>query len=66
MVTCPSKDMCNEPKPCFPSWLLLPIFITARKRSLGQGNIFTGVCQSFFPQGGDPLTETPRAVKSRR
>ena len=26
--------------------------ITACKRSLGQGNIFTGVCRSFCPQGG--------------
>ena len=25
---------------------------TARKRSLGQGNIFTSVCQEFCPQGG--------------
>ena len=28
-----------------------PIF-TARKRSLGQGNIFIGVCQEFCSQGG--------------
>ena len=27
-------------------------FITARKRSLGQGNIFRSVCQEFCPQGG--------------
>ena len=27
-------------------------FITARKRSLGQGNIFIGVCQEFCSQGG--------------
>ena len=26
--------------------------ITARKRSLGQGNVFTPVCQSFCSQGG--------------
>ena len=26
-------------------------FITARKRSLGQGNIFRSVCQEFCPQG---------------
>ena len=26
--------------------------ITARKRSLGQGNIFRSVCQEFCPQGG--------------
>ena len=25
---------------------------TARKRSLGQGNIFSSVCQEFCPQGG--------------
>ena len=29
-------------------WLI----ITARKRSLGQGNIFTSVCQEFCSQGG--------------
>ena len=28
------------------------ILITARKRSLGQGNIFTSVCHSFCPGGG--------------
>ena len=27
-------------------------FITARKRSLGQGNIFIGVCQEFCSRGG--------------
>ena len=27
---------------------------TARKRSLGQGNIFIGVCQEFCSQGGAP------------
>ena len=26
--------------------------VTARKRSLGQGNIFRSVCQEFCPQGG--------------
>ena len=25
---------------------------TARKQSLGQGNIFRSVCQEFYPQGG--------------
>ena len=29
----------------------MPIF-TARKRSLGQGNIFRSVCQEFCPHGG--------------
>ena len=27
-------------------------FISARKRSLGQGNIFRSVCQEFCPRGG--------------
>ena len=27
-------------------------FVTGRKRSLGQGNIFIGVCQEFCSQGG--------------
>ena len=30
----------------------LPNLVTARKRSLGQGNIFRSVCQEFCPQGG--------------
>ena len=29
-----------------------PAIFTARKRSLGQGNIFRSVCQDFCPQGG--------------
>ena len=33
--------------------LKLPI-VTARKRSLGQGNIFSSVCQEFCSQGGLP------------
>ena len=28
-----------------------PVFFTARKRSLGQGNIFRSVCQEFCPRG---------------
>ena len=28
------------------------MFFKARKRSLGQGNIFTSVCQEFCSQGG--------------
>ena len=31
--------------------ILFYIIITARKRSLGQGNVFTGMCHSFCPQG---------------
>ena len=27
-------------------------FVPARKRSMGQGNIFSSVCQEFCPQGG--------------
>ena len=30
------------------------LFITTHKRSLGQGNIFSSVCQEFCPQGGLP------------
>ena len=33
--------------------------ITARKRSLGQGNIFIGVCQEFCSQGGSTWAGTP-------
>ena len=37
--------------------------ITAHKQSLGQGNIFTSVCQEFCPQGGlasqHALRQTP-------
>ena len=34
--------------------------LTTRKRSLGQGNVFTPVCQSFCSQGGvHPHTDTP-------
>ena len=34
-------------------------FITGRKRSLGQGNIFRSVCQEFCPGGGG--VDTPRS-----
>ena len=35
-------------------------FITARKRSLGQGNIFVGVCQEFCSRrGGEYLGRCP-------
>ena len=30
---------------------LIATLITAHKRNLGQGNIFTGMCHSFYPQG---------------
>ena len=33
--------------------------ITTRKRSLGQGNIFTGVCLSTGGRDGVSLTESP-------
>ena len=34
--------------------ILVCELITARKRSLGQGNIFSSVCQEFCSQGGLP------------
>ena len=53
---------------------MLSCLITARKRSFGQGNIFSSVCQEFCSQGGlpqcmlgyhlleqtPPLADTPR------
>ena len=47
------------------------VIFTARKRSLGQGNIFSSVCQEFCSQGGVCLSEcwdtTPlRAVHAGR
>ena len=36
-----------------------PIIFTARKRSLGQGNIFIGVCQEFCSQGGGVYPSMP-------
>ena len=41
---------------------------TARKRSLGQGNIFSSVCQEFCPQGGVCLSaclDTPPPQEQR-
>ena len=35
-------------------WLKVSALFTARKRSLGQGNIFRSVCQEFCPYGGLP------------
>ena len=32
--------------------IIIIVIITARKRSLGQGNIFRSVCQEFCSQGG--------------
>ena len=37
------------------------LFIAARKRSLGQGNIFIGMCQEFCSQWGCLL---PRGVSA--
>ena len=31
----------------------MTLFVTARKRTLGQGNIFRSVCQEFCPQWGE-------------
>ena len=33
---------------------MFSVMFTACKRSLGQGNIFSSVCQEFCPQGGLP------------
>ena len=38
--------------------------ITARKRSLGQGNVFTPVCQSFCSRGGGVSQHTMRQTPS--
>ena len=35
------------------------ILFTTRKPSLGQGNIFSSVCQEFCPQRGSTLAGTP-------
>ena len=35
-------------------------FFTARKRSLGQGNIFSSMCQEFCPRGGGLADQAPR------
>ena len=32
-------------------WNTFLLLVTARKRSLGQGNVFTSVCQEFCPGG---------------
>ena len=49
------------------TWGVRQLIITARKRSLGQGNIFRSVCQEFCPPGGGstwagtpPSRYTPR------
>ena len=41
-------------------------FATARKRSFGQGNIFSSMCQEFCTQGGDLGRYTPWAVPPGR
>ena len=47
-------------KLCYVKLKLMSKFIfTARKRSLGQGNIFRSVCQEFCPQGGSAWPGTP-------
>ena len=45
---CPPPPV-DEQAVCIPLECFL---VTARKRSLGQGNIFRSVCQEFCPQGG--------------
>ena len=41
------------------NWMNNGLIFTARKRSLGQGNIFIGVCQEFCSQGGEYLSRCP-------
>ena len=45
-----SKNFIEQPNKLL-SKILDSVFIIARKRSLGQGNIFMGVCQEFYSQG---------------
>ena len=40
----------------------LSYLFTARKQSLGQGNIFRSVCQEFCPRGGSTWAGTPPQV----
>ena len=39
---------------CILQYVLLDFIFIARKRSLGQGNIFSSVCEEFCSQGGLP------------
>ena len=69
-VTKPHSTVLNQNvrKSCFcvscHLFINLGLFITARKRSLRQGNIFRSVCQEFCPQEGVCLSAcwdtTPR------
>ena len=50
-----SPGPCMPPPPVDEQAVCIPLecfLVTARKRSLGQGNIFRSVCQEFCPQGG--------------
>ena len=40
-------------------YMVCVYFVTARKRCLGQGNIFRSVCQEFCPQEGSTWAGTP-------
>ena len=79
--------LCNELKPCFPSWLLFPSFTESNRylrekisldcncyrpqTKLWKGNVFTSVCQEFYPREvyssmhwadtPNPQTDTPLA-----
>ena len=67
LIWCSKVD--SGPRSLFQFLVQDPIsFITALQRSLGQGNVFTSVCQSFCWQGGGvsvwcPWTETPPICK---
>ena len=52
-----SKQTLTNQQWCSP-YLKSAQLVTARKRSLGQGNAFTPICQSFCPKG---VVYTPRA-----
>ena len=43
--------VCKKKMSILKSLKIKSTFITARKRSLGQGNIFSSVCQEFCPGG---------------
>ena len=53
-----SSSISYSPPPNRSTQRLVEIF-TARKRSLGQGNIFISVCQEFCSQGGSTWAGTP-------
>ena len=47
-------------------WTRSVAIFTARKRSLGQGNIFRSVCQEFCPQWGSTWADPPLTPRTRQ